>query len=395
MSKTYKIGEVVAKKVYQATDTKLGYVKAKPVNASDIQEIHIGEDNNLYTVFDKLLNFMKVTKSLPTPTKTEYNKHLLYLNNSSLKYMVCNYDSDSINAKVKMSFPAGTVAVAATACSVGSNCYIFGGDTNDSNMGIHRFNVVTEEVEEIANGGQRGRSCMSSCSVGTNCYLFGGYVQGEYNTFSSDIFKFDTLTNEITRVGNLENSPRAFTSCCAVGTDIFIFGGFYYNSSNDTDNFYNDVFKFDTLTNEVARVGSLPTNMEKTSCCAVGKDCYIFGGYDGRSFLSDIVKFDTTTNTSTKVGSLPENRSHSCACSDGTNCYIFGGYNGSTKKIFKFDTLNNSVSGLSEMPSDKGEASVCKVENNFYILCGSPNRNDVIVASFPPMSFYYKTISIQ
>ena len=74
------------------------------------------------------------------------------------------------------------------------------------------------------------------------------------------------------------------TSAAAVGTYIYIFGG-YNGSVNDF------IQKFDTVSSNIT-VSSLrlPNACSNTSAAAVGNNIYIFGGY-GSAYYNTIVKY--------------------------------------------------------------------------------------------------------
>src|SRR5699024_4502703 len=90
--------------------------------------------------------------------------------------------------------------------------------------------------------------------------------------------------------------------------------------------FLSDIIKFDSVAQTVTKLSvSLPSRRYSTSACAIGTNAYIFGGNDGNR-LSDIIKFDSVAQTVTKLSvSLPSRRSVTSACAIGTNAYIFGG----------------------------------------------------------------------
>lgn len=102
----------------------------------------------------------------------------------------------------------------------------------------------------------------------------------------------------------------------------------------------------------------LPSNVAYTSACAVGENIYIFGGYDGTNFLNTIWRFDTTTKTiSVLSATLPTGKCKIGVASVGSLIYLCGGQiatvrTSGSQEIYCFDTKQETVS-LTEMTVPK------------------------------------------
>jgi N-acetylneuraminic acid mutarotase len=71
------------------------------------------------------------------------------------------------------------------------------------------------------------------------------------------------------------------SASCAVGTDIYIFGGADRNGANQ-----DSLFKYDTLKNEWSTLASMISCEIYTSATLIGEVVYILGaGYYGREVL--------------------------------------------------------------------------------------------------------------
>ena len=72
-------------------------------------------------------------------------------------------------------------------------------------------------------------------------------------------------------------------------------------------------------------VGALPTGAYGIACAAVGTKIYLFGGY-GVSYLNTINVFDTVTNGITTLSTTLPTATNFMACAAvGTKIYLFGG----------------------------------------------------------------------
>ena len=163
----------------------------------------------------------------------------------------------------------------------------------------------------------------------------------------------------------------------AIGSNIYIFGGYTYNvggrddlykiETNDT-NVYNST-KI-TLIPIDEYESNIPTLRTQHSMVAIGSNIYIFGGYNGYNYDSvladynnDLYKIeinDTTTFNSTKItltgigNDIPEKRANHYMVIVDNYIYILLGYNRyydsrftrthSTyfKDLYKIDTYGNS-----------------------------------------------------
>jgi hypothetical protein len=241
----------------------------------------------------------------------------------------------------------------------------------------------------------------SMVAIGSNIYIFGGYSGG--STKYDNLYKIDTTTKVSTNIelrpinGNNSDKPSARYdhSMVAIGSNMYIFGGY------DGADYKNDLYKIDTEGNsqEIILIADEGTTANKPSprynhsMVAIGTNMYIFGGYDGADYYSNLYKIDTEGN-SVKIDLIGSDKpsaiyGHSMVAI-GTNMYIFGGYDGADNKndLYKIDTEGNSVKITLEETnvSERIWHTMVILDNSFYIFggLGSSALNDLVKIPFTP-----------
>lgn len=332
--------------------------------------------------------------SLPTPTQIEYEKHLLYLQGTSLNYLVAELATEpTVETVAALPNPKA----GGSSATVGTDCYIFCGRTDSRYSSVTnqivKFDTISQTVTTLNATLGRSLARISSAAVDTNCYTFGGQGANSYNVFKS-IYKFDTISQTSTSLPNLPVFLMD-SSAVSVGTNCYIFGG--REGDGNSDSKYSYIQKFDTVQQTATILTTrLPSVRYNTSSAAVGTNCYIFGGYTGSSFLDQIIKFDTVTQTITTLSTkLPSSRRLSGAASVGTNCYVFGGFGSNSRAlsdIIKFDTVTQTITTLSKtLPSAIYGINVQSVGTNCYILGGDDFSKNIVKVSFG-YTYNYKTL---
>ena len=237
---------------------------------------------------------------------------------------------------------------------------------------------MTTMSATLANG-VYGTSC---AAVGTDIYIFGGikYVNSAYSDYNT-IQKYNTLTGTRTTMSATLTDAMYGTSCAAVGTDIYIFGGRKQLQSGNT--YYNTIQKYNTLTGtRTTMSATLTAAMYSTSCAAVGTDIYIFGGYiqNSGTYYNTIQKYDTLTGTRTTMSATLTDAMYGTSCAAvGTDIYIFGGRNSSNslntiqRLMIELSLTQNNLlltsiySGKEFKLVNSDTAEICFNVNNAYI----------------------------
>jgi hypothetical protein len=80
----------------------------------------------------------------------------------------------------------------------------------------------------------------------------------------------------------LKDSKTAHIGCATYGTDIYLFGGVAYSNGLPVTSKQSDaskyVYKFNTLTKEITQCKSLPYNTYYTGAVTIGDRIYCFFG---------------------------------------------------------------------------------------------------------------------
>lgn len=254
--------------------------------------------------------------------------------------------------------------------AVGKKIYLFGGSSKNgsSTVRLSKIDVYDSEKNTIATLGAAlpsavvGHAC---AAVGTKVYIFGGYDGSMLNRI--DIF--DAETETIQTCSTTMPSALSDVSATAVGTKIYILGGSQ-----------TAIYEFDTET-ETIRTHSvvMPVSGYGFALAAVGTKVYIFGGYASK-FLNTIYEFDTVGNKIAKLGTtLPISASAIAAATFGTKVYLFGGglnYNGTSDTIIVFDAGTGTLETLeTTLPTACCKVSAAVIGAKVYLFGGEAKSN--------------------
>ncbi len=181
-------------------------------------------------------------------------------------------------------------------------------------------------------------------------------------------------TNTITYVSCPYDTYRG--SFINVNGEIYIIGGFDPVSATN----HSKIMRYKNGTIETM-TAEIPVNIRTLSCCSIGTDIYIIGGYTGTTVVNTIYKYDTI-NDNISVFAVPLN----VACA-GTACCVYqnrfiyvvdGG--SSTNKIQIIDTVDETVENMSkDLPVNRYGAGAMIKEDFLYVFGGhdSTSRNTV------------------
>mmetsp|Transcript_655 Transcript_655/g.1124 ORF Transcript_655/g.1124 Transcript_655/m.1124 type:complete len:595 (+) Transcript_655:251-2035(+) len=161
---------------------------------------------------------------------------------------------------------------------------------------------------QVKGNGPAARTLHTACAVGENVYIFGGWDGVEY---FDDLYALNVGTMEWWKPASASPPPTARIghTATAVGSRIFVFGG-----HNDTK-WFNDLYVLDTDTasggNSKMQIqwsrppvkGWAPPARRGHTATAIGDKIYVFAGYNYNArtccskHFSDVYVLDTTTMT--------------------------------------------------------------------------------------------------
>ena len=304
---------------------------------------------------------------LPTATEEEYDKHLLYLQEQSLKYIARKTTDGSISSVNTMPKAKSRIRPAA----VGSKVYLFSGNTSQNEILV--YDIVSNTIETLETVLPVMLYDCSVSAVGTDIYILGGQDYSA-NVSVNTIYKFDTLTNSISKLTSTLPLNMEASTCVSNNTDIYLFGG-RTRSSSSHNNYSNTIIKFDTLANTSTILSTkLPKQLGYLSSAIVGDTVYLFGGSNSDGAYYNIYKYNISTGIISTLSATLEYGAD-CVASIGTDIYMFGG---STKTNFnpineirKFSTTNETISTLSlTLPNPTKSIGSSSVGTDIFLFGG-------------------------
>ena len=188
------------------------------------------------------------------------------------------------------------------------------------------------------------------------------YGVSEHQEFLTDVWDLDLQNCKWKRVPIDESqvSPRAGTRGVVIGSELWLFGGFYQNQ------YLTDLHVIDLETGEIRRPqtsGEEPLPCSGHSMTYYDGKIWIFGGYgNGPSFQCKSLDVKTLT-----WGSLQTNEnkfSHSYCVNNGST-YLYGG-----SKVSGFVIIDHKAKKLVNLPT-KGEAPSLTLTKSCLLSVGN------------------------
>ena len=210
------------------------------------------------------------------------------------------------------------------------NLWLFGGDNGAEYDDLWKYDISTNEwtwmsgtTTQLSSGvygtlgipssanhpGARRETNAAWCDAGNNLWMFGGYgydFYGSYIGVMNDLWKYNIATNEWTwmrgsefsgnygsygtlGVSDTSNNPPArmvYTKWIDTSGNFWIFGGGDYN----TDDYYNDVWKYDPDINEwtwMSGTNLVNNDGNTSSLCTSGIDLVGPARFENRACWTD------------------------------------------------------------------------------------------------------------
>ena len=269
---------------------------------------------------------------------------------------------------------------------VGNKLYVFGGMAYKEKGITYRntiftFDTKTRVCEKLTATLPYSVYHTTAVCVGKQVYICGG----RNSSYLDSIIVFDTETETSTTLDVKLPHYGERQTCALVGTTIYIMG--YYG--NDYSTYGKSIFALDVESNIITTLDVQFSTLRHTMIPIVeGNFIYLFGGCSGSTNATNLIQvFDTESNTITDVATMPQRRDD-CACARfGNTVYIMGGSNtstasatgGNTAPVLKFDIDTGTVSTTSyKILPDKaqrvGMAAVAE-EDMIYALGGTTSNS--------------------
>ena len=278
---------------------------------------------------------------------------------------------------------AGDIAAAA----VGTKIYLFGGYGDGVFLNtIQEFDIETKTLTTLDVTLPNKVSQIAAAAVGTKIYLFGGYLYWSSGAVLNTIQVFDTETKTLTTLDVTLPYKTYAMGVAAVGTKIYLFGGYAYDSNNDSLQL-SDIREFNTINNTIRTLATSVPSSSEIAAAAVGTKIYLFGG---NGYSSGVIReFDTETTVLTTLDvTLPQKSSKMGIAAIGTKIYLFGGYiysspyNQNTIQVFDTETKTLTTLDVTLPASTSTLSAVATVGTKIYLFGGISNYIQEFVAAF-------------
>jgi hypothetical protein len=225
--------------------------------------------------------------------------------------------------------------------------FVMGGlNKNDTLLAsMERYNV-SSGLESVAASVGIGRETFGTCAIAGEVYVTGG--RDDFGDLLSSVEKYTPSTDTWSSVSNLPE-PRANHAAVAVGLAMYVLGG--ECQRNDYAYVTTSVRKHDSAQGIWSEVAPMPEPRCDFAACAVGKDIYVFGGCviqnDYSIIEPSVFKYDTETDEWSMLAPMLE-REHGHSANELNGLvYIMGAGYGS--EFMCFDPASGVWSSLARL----------------------------------------------
>lgn len=239
-----------------------------------------------------------------------------------------------------------------------------------------------------------GRSEGQGAAVGTKLYVFGGFYTGTITTARSDVY--DTATDTWSRLPDL---PEKTTHSATVvdGTTIWIVGGYVGDHPGPST---RNVWKFDTVSRTFSAGPPLPATRGAGAAAIIGRQLHFYGGTNrvaGSTADPDqpdhwVLDLDGGTTWQTRAP-LPNPRNHLTGASLNGQAYAIGGqYNenentGLQSDVHRYDPATNTWTKVASLPKARSHI-IAVVRDGQILVMGGTNPGNTAssdVTSYDPV----------
>jgi hypothetical protein len=183
--------------------------------------------------------------------------------------------------------------------------------------------------------------------------------------------------------------PRWAHCACAVDDAVYVFGGIEID--NDDPCTVSSVLKFVSGARTWNEVTPMPEERDNAGACALGSDIYIFGGNDDyETERATTYRFDTQTGEWMILAPMPQAKAGHSVCVLNSLIYVVGGSDSHSKGLTSahcFDPAANSWRTLASMSVAINELGVFVLNESIYAVGGY--HGDRSPCSLTSMERYY------
>ena len=242
----------------------------------------------------------------------------------------------------------------------------------------------------------------STCAaVDTDIYLFGG-ING--NSALKTIYSFDSTTKMITTLPTTLDQGAYDLTCAAIGADIYVFGA-------KTQDKLSLIYHFDSTTKTLTKLSvALIRPYAEMTCASIGTDIYLFGGRVGMgssdAVNNQIFKFDSITQTITTLSTTMSSTGSRRACASiDTDIFMFGGVKGGTSSggqtsqligdILDFDSLTQTITTIGTLSTPRDSIGCAAIATDIYLFGGNfPYGPSSAIQCFDTLTQTFKSVPV-
>jgi uncharacterized repeat protein (TIGR03803 family) len=222
-------------------------------------------------------------------------------------------------------------------------------------------------------------------AIGSDIYVVGGYtLNGAIG--NNDIYNPEK--NSWTS-GAADPDPRAFAAYAVVNKKLYMFGG-----SNGSA-LLNVAEAYDPATNSWSTLAPVPYVSETASAVADKDVIYVIGGQDYNGYLTNVESYNTTTNTWTDEAPLPGAQGWAAVGLLGTTVVAADGSNGSINLGVNqaYNVTNNTWSELTPDPTPRTPGCYGVINGKSYVAGGLTQTMITLNEAYNPGTKAWATVA--
>jgi hypothetical protein len=174
-------------------------------------------------------------------------------------------------------------------------------------------------------------------------YVLGGALREMHGpTVTTSVRKYDSVQGTWSEVAPMPE-PRCDFAACAVGKDIYVFGGCEIQNNLSSED--NSLFKYDTETDKWSTLTPMPEEQHGHSAIELNGVIYIVGaGYSGMELLC----FDPASGVWSSLAPLLHECYHGASFVQGGCLYAAGGEIGNSN-VERYDLVSDTWTKVADM----------------------------------------------
>lgn len=239
--------------------------------------------------------------------------------------------------------------------------------SNELTFNTLESNVWTEKTNYL------GGYLVGAVSFVVDDELFVG--TGVNDNYVNYFYKYDHNFNSWEAVASLPSSQRAHGIAFSIGNYGYVGLGEYFDHYNNKDYYYNDLWRYNPMTNSWTKMSDFPGKPRAYSTCFVIDDkAYITDSQHGDK---DLWEYNTLTDSWTKKSDYPGN-SIGFSFSINDKGYVgFGMPNGIYNDFWEYDPMTDAWIEKENFPGKSRSLAVSfSFMNKGYLACGINKDNN-------------------